>query len=156
MEEKKITHNSPLDGIQGKAQKSEQDSAQGKAQKSAQDSAQGKAQKSKQKKSGKGWMKGLISGTFITERLILNNMRYATLIVFLGIILITNKFQAERTNREIGILEQEVRDLRAESLSVSAELGGVSRQSEIIDLVKERGLGLEELREPPYRIVVNE
>ena len=101
-------------------------------------------------------MKGLISGTFITERLILNNMRYATLVVFLGIILITNKFQAERTNREIVVLEQEVRDLRAESLSVSAELGGVSRQSEIIDLVKQRGLGLEELREPPYRIVVNE
>jgi cell division protein FtsL len=108
------------------------------------------------RKSGKGWMKGLISGTFITERLILNNMRYAALVVFLGIILITNKFQAERTNREIVVLEQEVRDLRAESLSVSAELGGVSRQSEIIDLVKERGLGLEELREPPYRIVVNE
>jgi len=112
--------------------------------------------RSAQKKSGKGWMKGLISGTFITERLILNNMRYAVLIVFLGIILITNKFQAERANREIVALEQEVRDLRAESLSVSAELGGVSRQSEIIDLVKERGLGLEELREPPYRIVVNE
>ncbi len=112
--------------------------------------------KSAQKKTSKGWMKGLISGTFITERLILNNMRYAALIVFLGIILITNKFQAERTNREIVVLEQEVRDLRAESLSVSAELGGVSRQSEIIDLVKQRGLGLEELREPPYRIVVNE
>jgi cell division protein FtsL len=148
MEEKKITHNNPLDGIQGKAQKSTQDSAHGNAQKST--------QKPAQKKSGKGWMKGLISGTFITERLILNNMRYAALVVFLGIILITNKFQAERANREIVALEQEVRDLRAESLSVSAELGGVSRQSEIIDLVKERGLGLEELREPPYRIVVNE
>lgn len=148
MEEKKITHNNPLDGIQGKAQKSTQDSAHGNAQKGT--------QKPTQKKSGKGWMKGLISGTFITERLILNNMRYAALVVFLGIILITNKFQAERANREIVALEQEVRDLRAESLSVSAELGGVSRQSEIIDLVKERGLGLEELREPPYRIVVNE
>ncbi len=144
MEEKKFTHNNPLDGIQGKAQKSTHEPAQGKTSKGT------------QKKSGKGWMKGLISGTFITERLILNNMRYAALIVFLGIILITNKFQAERTDREVIVLEQEVRDLRAESLSVSAELGGVSRQSEIIDLVKERGLGLEELREPPYRIVVNE
>ena len=156
MEEKKFTHKNPLDGIQGKAQKSSHDSAQDKASSSPQYSAHGKAQKSAHKKSGKGWMKGLISGTFITERLILNNMRYAALVVFLGIILITNKFQAERANREIVALEQEVRDLRAESLSVSAELGGVSRQSEIIDLVKERGLGLEELREPPYRIVVNE
>jgi cell division protein FtsL len=152
MEEKKSTHNNPLDSIQGKAQKSTQGSAQDTTQKSTQSGTK----KSTQKTSSKGWMKGLISGTFITERLILNNMRYATLIVFLGIILITNKFQAERTNREIVVLEQEVRDLRAESLSVSAERGSVSRQREIIDLVKERGLGLEELREPPYRIVVNE
>jgi cell division protein FtsL len=114
------------------------------------------AQKSTHKRGGKGMLKGLISGTFITEKLILNNLRYAVLIVVLGIIFIANRFGAERMEREITILEQEVRDLRAESLSVSAELGGVSRQSEIIDLVKERGLGLEELREPPYRIVVNE
>ena len=164
MGEEKITYNNPRDIIQGKVQQSKynssQDSAQGKAQKSSysgtQDNGKKSPPKSAQKKGSKGWMKGLISGTFITERLILNNMRYAALIVFLGIILITNKFQAERTNREIVVLEQEVRDLRAESLSVSAELGSVSRQSEIIDLVKERGLGLEELREPPYRIVVNE
>jgi cell division protein FtsL len=152
MEERKNTYYS----AQGQTPKGTSagivDNDLGNAQKSTQQSAP----KSTRKKAGKGWMKGLISGTFITERLILNNMRYAALIVFLGIILITNKFQAERTNREIVVLEQEVRDLRAESLSVSAELGGVSRQSEIIDLVKERGLGLEELREPPYRIVVNE
>ncbi|MRR58987.1 MAG: hypothetical protein EG824_12360 [Deltaproteobacteria bacterium] len=83
-------------------------------------------------------------------------MKYSALIAVIAIIFIANKFNAERVEREIIVLEQEVRDMRAESLSVSAELGSVSRQSEITDLVKERGLGLEELREPPYRIVVNE
>jgi cell division protein FtsL len=77
-------------------------------------------------------------------------------VAVLAIIFIANKFNAEAVERQIIVLEQEVRDKRAESLSVSAELGSVSRQSEIIELVKERGLGLEELREPPYRIVVNE
>lgn len=119
-------------------------------------STQKSSQKSTRKKGGKGFLKGLITGTLITERLILNNMRYALLLAVLGIIFIANKFGAERMERQITVLEQEVRDLRAESLSVSADLGGVSRQSEIIDLVKERGLGLEELREPPFRIVVNE
>ena len=107
------------------------------------------------KKSG-GTLKGLVSGTYIAEKLILNNMRYVTLLAVLGIIFISNRFQAERVEREITKLEQEVRDLRAEALSASAQLGSVSRQSEVIDLVKERGLGLQELREPPYRIVVNE
>lgn len=115
------------------------------------------AAKGSSKKNGNGGtLKGLVSGTYIAEKLILNNMRYVILLAVLGIIFISNRFQAERVEREITKLEQEVRDLRAEALSASAQLGSVSRQSEVIDLVKERGLGLQELREPPYRIVVNE
>ena len=115
------------------------------------------AANSKRRKSGSGGtLKGLVSGTYIAEKLILNNMRYVILVSVLAVIFISNKFQAERVEREITKLEQEVRDLRAEALSASAELGSVSRQSEVIDMVKERGLGLQELREPPYRIVVNE
>ena len=115
------------------------------------------AEKVRRKKSGNGSVfKGLVNGTYISEKLILNNMRYVALLAVLGVIFISNRFQAERVEREIIKLEQEVRDLRSESLSASARLGTVSRQSEVIDLVKERGLGLEELREPPFRIVVNE
>ncbi len=108
------------------------------------------------RKGGNTFLKGLISGTVISDSLILKDIRYSALILILGIIFIANRFNAERVEREIAVLEQEVRDMRAEALSVSADLGSVSRQSEITDLVKERGLGLEELREPPYRIVVNE
>jgi hypothetical protein len=106
---------------------------------------------------GKGsFFRGLISGTVISDSFILKDIRYSAMIVVLAVVFIANRFNAERMEREITALEQEVSDLRAESLSVSADLGSVSRQSEITDLVKERGLGLEELREPPYRIVVNE
>ena len=116
-------------------------------------SAQTKASPGKGKA---GFLKGLISGTVISDSIILKDVKYSAMIALLAIIFIANRFNAERVEREITALEQEVRDLRAESLSVSADLGSVSRQSEITDLVKERGLGLEELREPPYRIVVNE
>lgn len=116
----------------------------------------GAANGNRKKTGSGGTLKGLVSGTYIAEKLILNNMRYVVLVAVLGIIFISNRFQAERVEREITKLEQEVRDLRAEALSASAQLGSVSRQSEVIDLVKERGLGLQELREPPYRIVVNE
>jgi len=112
--------------------------------------------KSKSKNKGNGVFRGLISGTLITEKLILKDIRYSALIAGLAIVFIANRFNAEHVEREIIVLQQEVSDLRAESLSVSADLGSVSRQSEIQDMVKERGLGLEELREPPYRIVVHE
>ena len=123
---------------------------------SGQTTGQAAGQKASGSKGKGGVFKGLISGTLISESLILKDIRYTALIAVLAIIFIANKFNAEKMERQIIVLEQEVRDMRAESLSVSAELGSVSRQSEITELVKERGLGLEELREPPYRIVVNE
>ena len=121
-----------------------------------QGSGKAAGRKTQGKKAKGGVFKGLISGTIISESLILKDIRYTALVASLAIIFIANKFNAEKVERQIIVLEQEARDMRAESLSVSAELGSVSRQSEITDLVKERGLGLEELREPPYRIVVNE
>jgi len=126
---------------------------QGKAAQGIGQGCKGKASPGKGKG---GFFKGLISGTVISDSIILKDVRYTAMIVLLAIIFIANRFNAERVEREISALEQEVRDLRAESLSVSAVLGSVRRQSEISDLVKERGLGLVELREPPYRIVVNE
>jgi hypothetical protein len=109
------------------------------------------------KKQSKGSvMKRLISGTYISETLILNNIRYVILVFILAIIYISNRFQAERIERETLVLEQEVRDLRAESLSTSAQLMTMSRQTEVFKMVRDKGLGLQELHEPPYRIVVNE
>lgn len=101
-------------------------------------------------------MTRLLSGSVISDSIILKDIRYSALVVILTVLFIANRYNAERLEREITLLEQEVQDLRAESLSVSAELVSISRQSEIGNLVRERGLGLEELREPPYRIVTNQ
>jgi len=139
-------------GWQAQSQASGYSEGQGTQTKSSPAEGKGKSKG----KSRSIFLKGLISGTVISDSIILKDIRYSVLIVLLAIIFIANRFNAERMEREITVLEQEVRDLRAEALSVSADLGSVSRQSEITDLVKERGLGLEELREPPYRIVVNE
>ena len=144
--------------VQGQARSKARDNAQGhgQSQSSGYSSGQGTQTKASPGKSKAGFLMGLISGTVISDSIILKDVRYSAMIALLAIIFIANRFNAERVEREITALEQEVRDLRAESLSVSADLGSVSRQSEITDLVKERGLGLEELREPPYRIVENE
>jgi hypothetical protein len=149
---------SSVGGLQSSV--SSNQSAEGKSASGQGNASEGAGRAAGQKKQGKkakgGVFKGLISGTIISESLILKDIRYTALVASLAIIFIANKFNAEKVERQIIVLEQEARDMRAESLSVSAELGSVSRQSEITELVKERGLGLEELREPPYRIVVNE
>jgi len=137
-------------------QSEEQKSAEQKSQAQKSQAQKSQAHKSAGRKSSPGYFRGLLSGTLISDSLILKDIRYSALVVLLAVVFIANRFNAERVEREIIVLEQEVRDLRSESLSVSAELGSVSRQSEIIELVKERGLGLQELREPPFRIVVHE
>jgi hypothetical protein len=108
----------------------------------------------KQVKTG-GFIQELLSGTMITENIILKNLGYVLLLTILGAIYIGNRFHAEKITRETTKLQREVKDLRAESLSTSAALMDVSRQSEVFRLVKENGLNLEELKTPPYKLLVD-
>ena len=100
-------------------------------------------------------LKELLSGSMVSDRIILKNFWYILMLTILGALYIANRFNAEKINRESNRLSREVRDLRAESLSTSADLMEASRQSEVYRMVKERGLGLEELRTPPYRLIVS-
>ncbi|MFN8211429.1 MAG: FtsL-like putative cell division protein [Bacteroidales bacterium] len=99
-------------------------------------------------------LRDLMSGTIVTDRIILKNIWYLFLLTILGAVYIANRFHAEKLTRETSRLTKEVRDLRSESLSTSSALMHESNQSEVYRKVKEHGLGLEELREPPYRLVV--
>ncbi len=102
-----------------------------------------------------GFIKELLSGSMISERIILKNLGYVSLITLLAAIYIGNRFNAEKLTRETSRLQKEVRDLKAEALSTSADLMELSRQSEVYRLVKERGLNLEEMKNPPYKLLVN-
>ncbi len=99
-------------------------------------------------------LRELMSGDLLTDRLILKNIGYIIFLSLLGAIYIGNRFHAESHVRKSTILQREVEELRAEALATSAELNSASRHSEVLRRVRERGLGLEELREPPFIIVV--
>ena len=101
------------------------------------------------------FIRELLSGSMISEKIILKNLGYVSLVTLLAAIYIGNRFHAEKLTRETTRLQKEVRDLRAEALSTSASLMDVSRQSEVQRLVRERGLNLEELKTPPYKLLVN-
>jgi len=110
--------------------------------------------KASQAKSG-SFMKEILSGTMVTEKIILKNLWYVLLITLLTAIYIGNRFHAEKITRELTKVQREVRDLRSESLSTSADLMYLSRQSEVFRLIKEKGLPLEELKTPPYKVIVD-
>lgn len=101
------------------------------------------------------FVKELLSGTMVSEKLILKNLGYVSLITLLLAFYIANRFHAEKITRETSKVIREVKDLKSESLSTSADLMYVSRQSEVYRLVRERGLNLEELKAPPYKLLVS-
>jgi cell division protein FtsL len=113
-----------------------------------------KKTKKSQVKTG-SFMKELLSGSMVTEKIILKNLWYVMLLTLLAAIYIGNRFHAEKITRETTRLQREVKELRAESLSTSADLMDLSRQSEVFRLVNEKGLNLEEMKTPPYKLLVD-
>ena len=99
-------------------------------------------------------LKEILSGG-ITSKIILKNIWYVIVITSLAAIYIANRFHAEKITRDINRMQREVRELRAESLSTSADLMYVSRQSEVYKLVRERGIELEELKTPAFKLLVD-
>jgi len=100
-------------------------------------------------------LKEILSGG-ITSKIILKNIWYVIVITSLVAIYIANRFHAEKITRDISRIQSEVKELRAESLSTSADLMYVSRQSEVYKLVKEKGLDLEELKTPAFKLIVDQ
>jgi hypothetical protein len=116
--------------------------------------ADNKEEKPKPGKSG-SFIKELLSGIIFSDIIVLKNLWYIIFLTILGAIYIGNRFHAEKITRESARLTREVKDLKAEALSTSANLMYVSKQSEVYRLVREKGLGLEELKTPPYRLIVD-
>ncbi|MFP4047574.1 MAG: FtsL-like putative cell division protein, partial [Bacteroidales bacterium] len=56
--------------------------------------------------------------------------------------------------RKNSILQDQVKELRAKSISTSAELMQISKQSEVIKLINKKNLDLKESRTPPKKVVV--
>jgi hypothetical protein len=107
------------------------------------------------KKKNGSFFKEILSGSMVSEKIILSNLGYLSLVTLLLAFYIGNRFHAEKITRMSARLQKEVKDLRAESLATSADLMRVSRQSEVFKLVRERGINLEELKSPPYRLLVS-
>ncbi len=101
-----------------------------------------------------GTLKGLLAGSLLTKERVVKQLPYILFVTALAFLYIGNRYHAEKVVRKNSILQDEVKELRAKSISTSAELMHISKQSEVIKLVKEKELGVKESRTPPKKIVV--
>ena len=109
-----------------------------------------------QKEARKGSFRNFIDGTVLTREVVIKQLPFIVFVVFLAIIYIGNRYHAERVVRETVYLQNEVKELRSEAITTSAKLMSRSRQSEVVRMLKENELGLEELVEPPGKIIISE
>jgi predicted cation transporter len=74
------------------------------------------------------------------------------LIIIMLFIYINNRYESEKTLSYISELKKEIQDAKYESLTISAELTEISRQSNIMQLLKTKGMQLKPGNEPPIVI----
>lgn len=94
----------------------------------------------------------ILGGGILKEDFIVRHTRMIVLIVILLFFFIGNRYTCMQKLREIDRLQQKLRDVRFEALSISSELTGNSRQSQIELLIEEQGIDLEGAKTPPYEL----
>jgi len=83
---------------------------------------------------------------------VIRQVAFFTFLIGLGIFHVFNSHRAERMVREISSLEQEIKELRWEQMSIKSDLMKRSMQSDIETAVAPQGL--KSLKTPPYKIVI--
>lgn len=109
-------------------------------------------QKEEQKELTKYSLKELITGNILKQKGVIKQLPFIIFIVMLAVLYIANRYHAEYMVRKTVKLQEELNDLRAESITIASKLMSESRQSQVIRLVEEKKLGLKESTIPPKRV----
>ncbi len=94
----------------------------------------------------------ILGGGVLKEDFIVKHTKMILLVVCMIFFFIGNRYTCDQKLKEIDRLQQELRDIRFEALSISSELMGNSRQSQIELLIEEEGIELESAKTPPYEL----
>ena len=99
-------------------------------------------------------LRSIIDGTFLTKQLLVKNIPFILLLVFIAFFYISNRNQAEKKLNDINEQKKEIRDLRTSSIIIASELMLISKQTEVFREVQERNIGLIEATEPPKILII--
>ncbi len=106
------------------------------------------------KKKKKVTVREVLNGRFLESEWLKRNRKLLVFIFIMLIINISVRYKSEKVIREVANLEEELKELRSQSISVAADLMKLSKPSEILDRVKKSGMGLSPSKEPPRKLYV--
>jgi len=94
----------------------------------------------------------ILGGTVLTEDFFWKNARFIITVFIIIVLYISNRYSCIEKVSAIEKLQRELKDAKYESLTISAELMGVSRESKVEDLVRKNGVDLKQANEPIYKL----
>ncbi|MBD79266.1 MAG: hypothetical protein CL840_10125 [Crocinitomicaceae bacterium] len=98
----------------------------------------------------------LLNGNILTRESFLDHLPYVLFLALLALAYISNGFLAEQNIRNLNKVNNEIKELRSEYITLKSELMYKSKQSELAKIIEEREMGLLESFEPPKKIVKSE
>ncbi len=100
--------------------------------------------------------KDIVNGRLLTKKVFTGQTYFLFLAAILGFLYISNHYKVERLQNKLYVLSREVKELRYEAITTSSELMSMSKQSEVLEKMRARGVDLNELTEPPRVLYVPE
>lgn len=94
-------------------------------------------------------VRDILNGNILTKKFITKQYPLIALMVVLSIFYIDNRYASEKQITDITDLKRKIQDAKYESLTISAELMEISRQSNILLLLQEKGMDLRPGTTPP-------
>jgi hypothetical protein len=97
--------------------------------------------------------KEFLDGSILTREAMTRQLPFVLFLTVLAVLYIGNRYHAERMVRKITETELEVKNLRAEQITIAAELMNISKPSEVAAIVNAKNLGLKPSVEPPKKLI---
>ena len=97
-------------------------------------------------------VRDILNGNILTKRFFQKQYGLMIMIAVLLFMYVDNRYYCETQLAKEIRLKKEIQDLKYESMTISAELMTISRQSNVMNTVNSRGLNLETTTTPPIVI----
>ncbi len=100
----------------------------------------------------KSTVRGLVNGSIVASDVVRKQIPFIIVLFILGLIYISNRFNAEKVFRETEETQKQIEDLRSEKIEVQSELMTTSRRATVLQKLEEKGSTLGESKVPPQKI----
>ncbi len=97
----------------------------------------------------------ILNGKFFKTKGFIQNIPFVLVMGVIGMVYIANRNFSEYQIGRCIKLQKEVRDLRAESITIAGQLMDISKETEVAKRVEERRIGIHEQNTPPLYFIID-